>query len=94
MTGRRSHGRLSALNGVVHQGRLSVQQSSEQLLAGAALAEDEHGGRELGHLVRKIHDLAHDPAGSEDELAVVLVRNLGAQRDDLPAQILPLQGNS
>ena len=29
MTGRRSHGRLSALNGVVHQGSLAVQLSPE-----------------------------------------------------------------
>ena len=31
MTGRRSHGRLSALNGVVHQGSYILQAVSESL---------------------------------------------------------------
>ena len=34
MTGRRSHGRLSALNGVVHQGITSVQSGSPFLFTG------------------------------------------------------------
>ena len=33
MTGRRSHGRLSALNGVVHQGNLAVEQRSDEFAA-------------------------------------------------------------
>ena len=36
MTGRRSHGRLSALNGVVHQGS-----SSEMLATAASMYEDD-----------------------------------------------------
>ena len=38
MTGRRSHGRLSALNGVVHQGTIDAEVAARSLLTGQSTA--------------------------------------------------------
>ena len=67
-----------------------VQQPRQQLLACAALAEDEHCRRELGDLVHHLDDLAHLLARSEVELAVALLGHLRAERHHLAIEILPL----
>ena len=72
--------------------RLPVQQPREQLLAGAALAEDQHRRRQLGDLVHQLDDLAHLLARPDEELALALLGDLRAQRDHLPVEILPLAG--
>ncbi len=70
--------------------RLAMNQPRQQFLAGAALSEDEHRGRELGDLVNEVDDVARDLARADHELALALVGDLGRQRQDLPVQILPL----
>ena len=72
--------------------RLPVQQPREQLLAGPALAEDQHRCRELRHPLDQIDDLADLLAGPDQELALALLGDLRAERDHLPVQILPLAG--
>ena len=72
--------------------RLAVKQPREQLLTGAALAEDQHRGRQLRDLVDQLDDVADLPARPDEELAVALLGDLRAQRDDLPVEILPLAG--
>ena len=51
MTGRRSHGRLSALNGVVHQGT-SVTEQGWQLSVDATDRLDDGAAAQLAHLQR------------------------------------------
>jgi hypothetical protein len=69
---------------------LAVNQPREQLLAGAAFAEDQHRGRQLGDLVHQIDDVARRLARPDDELALGLVGDLRGEREDLPVQILAL----
>ena len=70
--------------------RLAVQQPREQLLAGPALAEDQHRRRQLRDLLHEIDDVADRAARADQELALALLGDLRAEGDDLPVQILPL----
>ena len=72
--------------------RLPVQQPREQLLARAALAEDQHRRRQLRDLVDEIDDVADLPAGPDEELALALFGDLRAERDHLAVEVLPLAG--
>ena len=69
-----------------------MDETREQLLTGAALAENQHRRRELRHLLHEIEDAARALAGSDHELAIVLLGNLFAQADDVAIEILPLAG--
>ena len=82
--------RLTAMNGASGVARLAVNQPRQQLLAGAALAEDQHRRRQLGDLVHQIDDVARHLARPDDELALGLVGDLRRQRQHLPVEILPL----
>ena len=70
--------------------RLAVNEPRQQLLAGAALAEDQHRRRQLRDLLHEIDDVAGHLARPDDELALGLVGDLRRQRQHLPVQILPL----
>ena len=72
--------------------RLAMQQPREQFLAGAALAEDEHRGWQLGDLLHQLDHFARGTAGPDDELAIVLLGHLGVQPQDAAAQVLALAG--
>jgi hypothetical protein len=61
-------------------------------LAGAALAQDQHGRRQLRNLVDQIEDVARHLARADDELALGLVGDLRRQRQDPTVEILPLAG--
>ena len=67
-----------------------MNEPREQLLAGAALAEDQHRRRQLGNLVHQIDDVARHLARADDELAFGLIGDLRGEREDLAVQILPL----
>ena len=67
-----------------------MQQPGEQLLAGAALAEDQHRRRQAGDLLHEIDHLARGAARPDDELAVVLLGHLGVEAQHTAAQVLPL----
>ena len=69
-----------------------MDQPREQLLAGAALAEDEHGRRELRDLLHQLDDVARAAARTDDELAIVLLGDLFAQPHDVAVEILALAG--
>ena len=84
--------RLTAMNGASLAARLAVQQPREQLLARAALAEDQHRRRQLRHLVHEIDDVADLLARADQELALALLGDLRAEGDDLAVEILPLAG--
>ena len=72
---------------------VAVDHPRHQLLAGAALAEDEHGGRQVGHLVHAFEHLARGRARARHELAVAaLVAHLRGQRQHLAVQVLPFRG--
>jgi hypothetical protein len=71
---------------------LAMEQPGEQLLAGAALPEDEHRRREPRHLLHQIDDVANLLAGADQELSLALLRNLRAQGDHLPVEVLALAG--
>ena len=57
--------------------RLPVNEPGEQLLAGAALSENQHRRRQLRDLLDEIHDVARHLARPDDELAFGLVGDLG-----------------
>ena len=69
-----------------------MNEPRQQLLAGAALAKDQHRRRQFGDLVHQIDDVAGDLAVADDELALALVGHLRRQRHHLPIQVLPLAG--
>jgi hypothetical protein len=72
---------------------LPVDETREQFLPGAALPKDQHGRRELRHLLHQFEDLPGCATCPGDELAVVLLLgNLGAQTNDVPVQVLSLAG--
>ena len=67
-----------------------MDQPCQQLLARSAFAEHQHRGRQLGHLLHEIDDVARELARADDELAVALVGDLGAERHHLAVQVLAL----
>ncbi len=69
-----------------------MEEPRQELLAGAALAEDQHRRRQLGDLVHELDDLADLLARPDVELAVALLGDLRAERHDLTVQVLPLAG--
>ena len=69
--------------------RLLVEEPRQELLARAALAENQHGRRKLRDLVHEFDDLADLLARPDVELAVALFGHLRAERHDLAIQILP-----
>ena len=91
---------LAGDGGDVHRderpvGRLgvAVDHPRHQLLAGAALAADQHGGRQRGHLVHLLEHLARGRARPADEIAVALfLLHLRGQRQHLPVEVLPFRG--
>ena len=78
------------MNGASGSPGLAMNQPREQLLAGAALAEDQDRRRQLRDLVHQIDDVARDLARPDDELAVGLLGDLRRQRHHLAVQILAL----
>jgi hypothetical protein len=72
--------------------RLAVNEPREQLLARAALAQNEHGGVQLRHPVHEVHDVPHGAARPDQEFPVGLLGHLGAERHDLPVEVLALGG--
>ena len=84
MNGRSAGGASGALVG------LAVNQPREQLLAGAAFAEDQDGGRQARHLLDDVEHFAHRAAGSGDELAIAELLDFGAQGQDAAVEVLPL----
>ena len=71
---------------------LAVEQPREQLLAGAALAENQHRRRQLRDLLHQIDDVADLPARTDQELALAPLGDLGAQHHHLAVEILALAG--
>ncbi len=69
--------------------RLAMEQAREELLARSAFTENQHRGREFGDLLHEIDNVADLAARADQELALALLGDLGAERDDLPVQILP-----
>src|SRR5581483_11143821 len=69
---------------------LPVDAPREELLARAALAQDQDGRRELRNLLHQVEDLARRLAPADDELALVLVGDLRREREHLPVEVLPL----
>ena len=69
--------------------RLVVDEPRDPLLARAALAGDEHGGVDLGHPARQVHDLPHRAALGDDPQRLVDVAGHAHQRAAVLAQ-LPL----
>jgi hypothetical protein len=69
-----------------------VKQARQQLLSRPALAENENGRRQPRHFLHEIDDVADEPARTDEEFALPLFRNLRAEGDDLPVQVLPLAG--
>ena len=72
--------------------RLAVHQPREQLLAGAALAEDQDRRRQPGDLLHQIDDVADLLARADQELALALLGDLRGQGDHLAVQVLALAG--
>ena len=72
--------------------RFAVDEPGHQLLAGAALAEDQDGGRQLGDLLHQIDDVAGHLARPDDELALGLFGDLRRQGQHLAVEILALAG--
>jgi len=73
-------------------GRLAMQQSREQFLARAALAEDQHGRRQLRDLVHGLEHVLEGGAWTGDELSTGDVARCILQCQDVPLQILPFAG--
>jgi hypothetical protein len=69
-----------------------VNHPREQLFAGSALPQDQHRRRRPRHLDRTLHDLLRGAARPDDELAGVVLGDLGVQPDDGAAEILALAG--
>jgi len=54
-----------------------MNRAREQLLAGAALAQDQDGRRKARHATDEVDDFVHGAAGPDDELAL---RGVGGLR--------------
>ena len=64
----------------------------EELLAGAALAGDEHGDVGRGDLPHDLEDARHERPGADDALEPESLVELAFQVQVAPGQALPLQG--
>ena len=73
-------------------GRLAMQEAREQLLAGAAFAEDHDGGRKFRDLVHRFEHVLQAGARAGDEVAGGGVARRVLQRQHVAMQILPLAG--
>ena len=60
----------------------------QKLLAGPALAQDEHGGRQFGHFLDQVDDVARRLAWTDNEFPFGLVGDLCRQGQHLSVQIL------
>ena len=67
-----------------------VDRAGHQVLAGAGLAGDQHGGVRLGHLLHHLEHLVHRRARADDLVEGVATLDLAPQREVLRAQ--PLVG--
>ena len=72
--------------------RLAMQQARQQFLAGAALAEHQHGGRQLGDLVHRLEHLLERGARAGDEVARRGIARGVLQREHVAIQVLALAG--
>ena len=71
---------------------VAVDHARHQFLASAALTEDEHRGRQAGHLVHAFEHLARGRTRPRDELPVAaLIAHLFRERQHLTVEILPLR---
>ena len=86
--GRQVHGHERAVGAP----GLAVDHPREQLLAGSALAQDEHRGVQRRHLAHEVEDVAHAPAGPRHEGPLAIVGHLGAERHHLPVQVGAIGG--
>ena len=86
----RNRRQVDGHEGRVRIARLAMDHPREQLLAGSALTENQHRGRQLRHLLHELDNFARGAAWPDDELAVVLLGHFGVQPDERSAQILPL----
>ena len=68
-----------------------MDQPRQQLLTGAALAQNEDRGRELRDTVDQIDDTLNVAARPDDELTLGGVRRFSRQHLDLPRQRLPFE---
>ena len=76
--------RLTATNGALGCADSPVNQTRQQLLAGAALTEDQDHRRQLRDFLHELEDLLGGPArAGGDELAIVLLGDLRAQPQDV-----------
>jgi hypothetical protein len=71
--------------------RPAVNQAGEQLLACAALAQDEHRGRQFRNPLDEVENPARIGAGPGHELAVGRLVDFRLKPQHLPIQILPLE---
>ena len=69
-----------------------VDGAGEHLLAGAALAGDQHGGVVAGHAAGQVEQVAHGAALADHEVARGAGAQAGAQDLDLVAELLALLG--
>jgi hypothetical protein len=69
-----------------------MNESCEEFLAGAALAEDQYVHRPWRDSLRHRDDVACGLTGTDDELAFVALGNFLAQPDDIAPKILTLAG--
>ena len=78
MTGRRSHGRLSALNGVVHQGKEEPQRGDGEAYPEQDQQADDDGagGKENEIEIRRYDDFGDEDDRSENYPAPVPTENL------------------
>ena len=70
----------------------AVHRAGQDLLAGPALAGDEHGGVVAGHPARDVQQIAHRLALRHHQILDHAGAQRGAERLDLLAQLLPLLG--
>ena len=70
---------------------VEMQPARDQFLAGAAFAYDQHCAVRVGHLVNKIINLLHLPAGADNVLETITILQLLPQINVLPQRRLIIQ---
>ena len=83
---------LTATNGRSGVRRLAVQQPRQQLLAGAALAEDQHRRRQPRDLVHRLEDVRIAGLGPAMNSRSPASRDLGLQRSTWRFEVLAFAG--